>query len=592
VQTPILSFLSFQLDTAEERLLKAGVEVRLRRKPFAVLCHLARNAPRVVSHDEIVEAIWGHVAMSESLLRSHVHEIRKAVGEGIVETVIGRGYRFMVDVRAIEHSTPTLHAPETHLLERDAELDELRTALKQTQQGKPRLAFVTGEAGIGKTTLVSSFVAWATLARSCWTASASCCMRDGGAEPFLPLLEALRDLCRGPDGDRVLDVLMRHAPTWLAQMPAQVREGRAEGLQRRSFGGTQARMLLELTDALEALSHDRPVVLALDDLQWSDSSTVEALAMIARRRKAIRLLVIGLLRPAELAKAHPLRWVLGELIARKQATQLCLAGFSEERVAEYLSVRFPDHSFPPGLAETIHRMTLGNPLFLVTLLDDLADRRTIRVMNGRWQLAMSVEDLATCRPESIRSLIEVQLDRLGTAEQRVVEAASVVGEAFTAGVVAYALGMPIDDVDACCESLALSQRFLRFRGIEAWPDGSVQARYEFVHALYRDAALARPASAARRRLHHRIAEGLEASHRGHVDAIAREVAAHFDEACAYSKAASYYTLAGEYAARRRARQEARASLERARALVAQLPDGDERQGLEQRIRNVPSGEQQ
>jgi hypothetical protein len=80
--------------------------------------------------------------------------------------------------------------------------------------------------------------------------------------------------------------------------------------------------------------------------------------------------------------------------------------------------------------------------------------------------------------------------------------------------------------------VAISRCFLRFRGIEAWLDGSVQSRYEFVHAFYLDAALARPASAARRRLHHRIAEWLEASHRGNVDVIVGELAAHFDDGCA------------------------------------------------------------
>jgi predicted ATPase len=589
LQTPILSFSSFQLDTAEERLSRAGIEVRLRRKPFAVLCHLARNARRVVTHDEIVEAIWGQVAMSESLLRSHVHEIRKAVGEGIIETIIGRGYRFMVDVREIERPTPTVHTPETHLIERDPDLDVLRMALKSTLEGRPRLVFITGEVGIGKTTLVSSFLALASLARSVWTASASCSMGDGEAEPFLPLYEALRDLCRGPDGERVCDTLTHHAPTWLAQMPAHVRDDRAEGLQRRIDGATQARKLLELTDALAALSHDRPVVLALDDLQWSDSSTVEALAMIARHREPMRVLVIGALRPAELAKTHPLRGVLAELVAHKQATPLSLDGFSEERVAEYLSIRFPDHSFPRELAQTIHRMTLGNPLFWVTLVDDLVDRQTIRVINGRWQLATSVEYIATCRLESIRPLLEAQLDRLGAAEQSVLEAASVAGEAFTTGVVAQALGFPIDEVDACCESVATSHRFLRFRGIATGPDGSVESRYEFAHAFYRDAALARASSAARRRIHHRIAEWLEASQSGNVDAIAGELAAHFDEGGAYSKAASYYAIAAEYAARRGARQEARASLERARVLLTQLPEGDEREQLEQRIQSATSG---
>jgi DNA-binding response OmpR family regulator len=94
----VLSFPPFRLDLVEERLWNGERELRLRRKPFAILCHLARRPGRLVTHSEIVEAVWGNIAMSESLLRTHVHDLRRVLGVALIETVVGRGYRFVAEM--------------------------------------------------------------------------------------------------------------------------------------------------------------------------------------------------------------------------------------------------------------------------------------------------------------------------------------------------------------------------------------------------------------------------------------------------------------------------------------------------------------
>jgi DNA-binding winged helix-turn-helix (wHTH) protein len=95
----VLSFPPFRLDLVEERLWKGNREVRLRRKPFAILRFLAQNPRRLVTQGEIVDAVWGrNVAMSESLLRTHMRDLRHALGEAVIETVVGRGYRFVANM--------------------------------------------------------------------------------------------------------------------------------------------------------------------------------------------------------------------------------------------------------------------------------------------------------------------------------------------------------------------------------------------------------------------------------------------------------------------------------------------------------------
>jgi DNA-binding winged helix-turn-helix (wHTH) protein len=588
---PLRSFPPFQIDLREERLWKDGEELSLRRKPFAILRYLAEHPRRLVTHEELVEAVWGKVVMSDSVLRTHIRALRQVLGEGIVETVVGRGYRFRIDVLELDAASgsrvkrtdaPLEDVRPPSLVGRASEIATLRVALESARDGRRQLVFVAGEAGVGKTTLVDTFLEQVASEGLAWIARGSCVEQYGSGEAYLPVVAAIGHLCGSAGGERIVQVLSRHAPTWLAQLPALVTPDRAEELRRRVAWSTQAGMLRESAAALAALSNDEnPVILALDDLHWSDPSTVELLAFLGRRREADRLLVIGTYRPGELAKAHPLTRVLGELIAHKQAASLSLGTFSEDAVADYIDARFAGHGFPRDLATTLHRTTGGNPLFVVTLLDDLEGRQMVRVVDGRWDLASSVEDVASRRPESIRRLLDVQIDRLGVMEQRIVEAASVAGITFAVGAVAHALDMPVDAVDSCCESLANEHRFLRYVGTETWPDGTIQSRYGFAHALYQHAALARTSSV--RLWHRRIAERLEAAYADQTDAIAPELAEHFDEGHAFSKAAQYRALAGERAVRRHGSYEARGHFERAGTLIAQLPEGRDRDELELRV---------
>src|SRR5258705_6220324 len=124
-------FGPFRLDTGEQRLWRGNDELKLRRKPFAILRFLTANPLRLATQEEVVEAVWGKIAMSESLLRTHMSELRRLLGEGVIETVVGRGYRFLLEVETerLQPSTPkTAETPATSgsLVGRREELDFLQ----------------------------------------------------------------------------------------------------------------------------------------------------------------------------------------------------------------------------------------------------------------------------------------------------------------------------------------------------------------------------------------------------------------------------------------------------------------------------------
>ncbi len=227
-------------------------------------------------------------------------------------------------------------------------------------------------------------------------------------------------------------------------------------------------------------------------------------------------------------------------------------------------------------------MTGGNPLFVATLVEDLVGRGIIRDTEHRWGLTIEVEGVAAHRPDSIRRLIDTRIDRLTATEQRILEAASVVGLTFTAGLVARALGAPVDDVDSTLETLAGDRGLLQYLGAEPWPDGAIHARYSFVHAIFQHAALERNAGAFVRPWHRSIAEGLVEGYAGREEEVAGEIAVHFDRGQRPAHAARYYLTAGERAVSRFGYVEAVTHFERALALASTLPSGQERDRFELR----------
>jgi DNA-binding winged helix-turn-helix (wHTH) protein len=575
-------FPPFRLDVRDERLWKGKEEQKLRRKPFAILRYLTQHPLRLVTQEELVGAVWGRVAMSESLLRTHVAELRRVLGEDIIETVVGRGYRFLREVQP-EATAPTARQvaraearpTSTGFVGRGSEMDVLQKVFETVREQKRQVVFVTGEPGIGKTTLVDSFLSQVVEPNGAVVASGSCVEQFGPGEAYLPVLSALGALCRGPRGAWAIERLARHAPTWLAQMPGLVDEEKLAPLLLRVQGATQARMLRELAETFEVFAADRPFVLVLEDMQWSDRSTIDLVTTLGTRREAASVLVLATCRPAELVKGDGIAKVIAELSAHRQAVALPLETWSKPAMDAYLTQRFAGSHFPEELSTTLHEMTGGNPLFAAGVLDDLESLRMIRLVDGQWQLAASVSEVASRRPDTVRQLIDIQIDRLASKEQRILEAASVAGSPFAAGAVAHALELAADEVDTACESLANDRHLLRFVNNEVWPDGTIQSHYAFVHALYRDAALTRIAGGTRRLWHRRIATGLEGAYGQNSETIAAELAVHFEEAQMFGKAVQYYCAAGERAMRRFGRADALANFNRARALVTKLPLSDE-----------------
>jgi predicted ATPase/DNA-binding winged helix-turn-helix (wHTH) protein len=551
--------------------------LELTPKAFAVLRYLVARAGRLITKDDLLTTVWRDAVVSDAALTSCIRDLRRALRDSsqtprYIETVHRRGFRF-IGPHAVSTAEPALHpAPApTDLVGRDAELARLRDLFARGMTGRRQLIFVTGEPGIGKTALVEAFLAEIGGRETLAIGRGQCIEHYGAGEAYLPLLEALGRLGRAPRGERVVQALARYAPTWLTQLPALLADEELEAVQRRAQGATRDRMLREMVEALDALSVDEPLVLLLEDLHWSDASTIDLLARWAGRREPARLLVLGTYRPADIAAAsHPLRTVKQQLQIHAHCEELPLAFLDEVAVSAYLARRFSRHGLPPELARVVHRMTGGNPLFVVNVVDDWIAQGQVSETDGTWALTVPVEDVAAAGSRTLGQMVDKQVERLAADEQAVLAVASVAGAEFSAGIV-DAGGIDAHTAELVCETLARRGQFLRAAGVAEWPDGTVAGRYAFIHALYQQALYARVPMGERVALHRSTGERLERGYGARAGDIAGELAMHFEQGRDAERAVRYRRHAGEHALGQHAYREAADHAKRALTALADWP---------------------
>lgn len=460
---------------------------------------------------------------------------------------------------------------------RAAEVGYLKQCLEAALRGERQVVFVTGEPGIGKTTVVDTFLEQVRDRADLRIGRGQCIEQYGQGEAFLPLLEIGTRFCQAPGNEQVVTLLRQYAPTWLVQLPGVLPEAEWEQLSRRVQGSTRERMLREAAEAIVHFTREQGCVLVLEDLHWSDVSTLEWLSYVAQRREPAKLLVIGTYRPTDvLSSGHPLRGVVQELTARGRCEELRVTPLTESAVGEYLHVQFDSAPVPPALPGLIRRRTGGNPLFMVAMVAYLRDQGAFREAGGQWDLQQDLRAIAGGVPDSLRHLIERQLERLPEEGQRLLEVASVVGVEFSSAAVAAGLQVEVEAVEEQCDELVRKGQFIGARGTEEWPDGTLSERYSFFHALYRDVLYGRLAETRRVRLHRRIGERKAAAYGQRAGEVAGELAVHFEAGRDPQKAAQYHEQAGETARRRHAYHEAIEHFTNGLALLQTLPDTPER----------------
>ncbi|MCY4389946.1 MAG: AAA family ATPase [Desulfurellaceae bacterium] len=588
-------FPPFRLDPTNACLWRDSIRIALRPTPFAILQYFIEHPGRLVTKEELLRAVWADTQVSAAVLKGYIQQIRKALGDDakaprFIETIQRRGYRFIAPLTTAQlplrsespGQQPLPLTPQSAtIVGREKELAQLQTWFEVARSSQRQIVFVSGEAGIGKTTLVEAFLEriGSIDGQRQRVACGQCVESYGTGEAYLPILEALSRLCRAEEheqDDSILAVLDRYAPTWLVQMPWLVDGTRLADLQRKTHGTTQVRMLREMAEAVEAMTAATPLLLVIEDLHWSDHATLDLIARLAQRPEPARLLVIATYRSTAVRTGgHPVQSLTQELQLHNRCQSLSLPFLTAEAIEAYLAQRFP--GVPSRtLSRTFYQRTEGNPLFFVRMANDLIARDILTREGATWSLKEEETTIAAHVPTSLRQMIERYIERLGPEQQRALEAASIAGIEFSAAATTPALNASLISVERLYANLGQHGHLIEANGRTEWPDGTVAGGYRFTHALYRSILHDRIPAGSQVLLHQEIGKYKERGYADRTHEIAAELAAHFEAGHDAPRAVKYLYQAGENAILRHAHREAVHLFTKALIVLRELPPTPER----------------
>ena len=421
------------------------------------------------------------------------------------------------------------------LVGRSAELTALQECIQQTASGQGGVVLLSGEAGIGKSRLVAELqraaeaLGFQLLDGQCFPTDRSC--------PYAPLLDLLRTFLAPLSSAQIVTALGSSARVLVPLLPEQVQH-LPEIVSLPSVPSLdpeqeKRRLFAALAEVFIKQATSQPVLLLVEDIHWSDESTLEFLLFFARKTVASRLLVLLTYRSDEMHQ--PLRSLLAQLDRERLRQEVVLEPLSRADTETFLQTILQEtDSLPVGMLDALYDLTEGNPFFLEEVLKALmmADELVEGEDGWRWKRA------DTWRiPLSLQDAVELRLTRLSADARRVVQLAAVAGRRFD-----FTLLQQITRYDEAHLMELMKEAMAAQLVIEESAE-----QFAFRHALTRQAIASGLLARERRALHGTIAQTLEQLHAAALDAYLADLAYHCTEAELWSQALEYAKLAAEQA---------------------------------------------
>jgi tetratricopeptide (TPR) repeat protein len=517
---------------------------------------------------------------------------------------------------------------------RESELGKLRLFLETALSGKGQVAFVTGEAGNGKTALIQEFARRSQEANSdLIVVLGKCNAQTGIGDPYLPFIEILRLLTGDVEARWAAGFITKeHATRLWNLLPLSVEtvldkgsdlidifipgkellsrgeaftSGRANWLsplkkiiERKAalpadLTLQQSDLFEQYTRVLEALAQKKPLLLILDDIQWVDVGSASLLFHLGRRIAGSRIMIIGAFRPSEIdlgraGERHPIEAVLHEF-KRNFGNLEVEVGNAEGRQFVDAFLDSEPNRLGQKFRDMLYRQTNGHSLFTVELLRDMQDRGVlVRDKKGQWVEGPELDWKAL--PARVDAVVEERISRLTSKLREVLTLASVEGEEFTAEVVARLQDTEVRELIRLLSSeLDKRHHLVSAKGIRHLERQRLSL-YLFQHILFQRYLYNSLDDVERAHLHEEVGSALEALYGEQTDEIAVQLVRHFDEAGIAPKTLEYLQKAGQRALQLSAHHEALAHFNKCLNLLETFPDTPERAQQELMIqlsRTVP-----
>jgi predicted ATPase/class 3 adenylate cyclase len=544
--------------TSTRRALDCAVAIqRTLTAEDAVRVRIGLHAGEVIDEgDDIFGAavatavrIMDQAAGGEILVSDLVRQLAGAAGlrfnargQKRLKGLEGQWTLYEIDWRDAGETAPPAPAPSSTTLGRDVELTLLRTAVDDTMKGRGHLLLLAGEPGIGKTTLANEAAAYAA-ARGALVAWGAC-WEGEGSPAFWPWIQVIRTYAAALD-DELLAADAGVAAAELCRLVPELQARLPDVLSPPQLDPEEARFRLfdAVASFLGRAAARQPLFFVLDDLHWSDESSMRLLAFVAAQLASNAIAIVGTYRDTEVVAGHPLAPLLHDATRRGQLVPV--RGLDPADVAALMAAVASRADVHAALPAAVHRQTAGNPLFVGEVTRLLAA-----------QNALDSGEVSVGVPQGVREVIERRMVRLPQRCIEMLTLGAVVGEEFSLDVVARAAGISVPALVELLEP-ALVADIARDAGT---------GDYRFAHALFREALYEGQGTVARAGLHLRAASALEQRNEECGDIAAAELAHHFVLAALTGeseRAVRYARIAGQQATASLAYAEAVAHFERA-----------------------------
>ena len=445
---------------------------------------------------------------------------------------------------------------EISFVDREKELSTLMNLHDKALEGQGQVLFITGEAGIGKTRLVTEFGQHARAFGSVFASGTS--YEQEAAPPYAPWIDVLRSVI----GETRREVLAKIPGIWAAEISRLVPElaiqakelgikGWILGRETSSFitpttDQERVRLFQAVTDFLITASQQRPLIVFLDDLLWADTASLQLFHYVARRISRQKIMLVATYRDVELEESHPLNRMILDLNRERLLQQIVLSRFTIDFVAKLISNNLGEGEVSEELAQLIYDKTRGNPFFTEEVLRSLVEQGAVFKGDAGW----AVKDVVSVQiPRSVKAVIKQRVAHLPGECTQILSITSVVGMQFSLNLLTK---IAEDDVDKLIE---LVESALKARLVEEKQIGK-EVVYVFADEQIRDFLYEEISLIRRRKFHIKVGQAIEELGQDYVDSHVDELAHHYIQGGDIAKAADYSVKAGDYAAKIYANQEA------------------------------------
>lgn len=458
--------------------------------------------------------------------------------------------RLLADYQESSHSEQdktSIEKPELPLQGRKKELGLLKKQWNRSMEGHPSLTLLVGEAGIGKSRLAEEISYW--VSQQGFSVAKARSYATEGNLAYSPLMhwlrsESLLQTVKKLDTPLVSE-FAKLLPELKREFPNIVSESQNEGNQPDFFDAI----------SIAFQKYELPLLLVLDDLQWTDVGTLSWLQYFLRSTTENRIMILGTIREEELPDSPELQHLITTLAAEDLATEIRLDRLDQE-TSSSIAADVMGRPLPETQTQSLFSETEGNPLFIVESM-----RAAKSPGNSKKENTENAEGPLSNLPEKVRSVFVARLDQLSENARELIGVAAVLGRSFSFEMMCLIVNHEEEEIVDALEEL-WERRLIREQE---------NGTYDFSHDKMREVAYAELSPPRRRFLHRKAAQALNIRYLYNLDVIQPRVATHYEKAGDPDKAIRAYTNAGNHAKTLNANSEAIRLFQKGLNLARKLP---------------------